>query len=62
LTITSRPLLSSAGWTCAIDAVASGSGSMLAKTSAGSSSAIRRRICSNGTGGTWSTSFSSSSM
>jgi len=62
LTITSRPFASNAVWIWAIDAVASGSGSMRTKTSGGSSSAITWRICSKGTGGTSSTSLPSSSM
>jgi hypothetical protein len=49
-TITSRPLASSAGWICAIDAVAIGSGSIRTNVSGGSSVSITCRISSHGTG------------
>jgi hypothetical protein len=54
--------LSSAAWICAIDAAASGSGSMEAKTSSPRSRRIVGSISANGTGGTSSVSFESSSM
>lgn len=62
LTITSRPLSSSVVCTCAIEAVASGSGSTRTNTPAGRSSSITRSISGKKTGGTWSTSLPSSAM
>ena len=62
LTTTSRPSFRSAEWIWAIEAAASGSGSILANTFSPRAAWIAGSISENGTGGTSSVSFVSSSM